>query len=172
MKTSLVVLDEVHNLHSNRQAGAEASGDVKQFMDSVSSAFVIAGTDLARSAVFQVPAGEALANSCHRAKGVPSGAGWDDGQPSPYGILCGRAYWTPCIHEHACIRCPMLRPNPEQRPRLKELIEALHDRKKEARERGWHGELEGIEISLAAAQAKLLQMGRQVSLGISTVRTP
>ena len=64
----------------------------------------------------------------------------------------------------------MLRPDPEQRPRLEELIEALHDRKKEARGRGWLGELEGIEIRLTAAQDKLLQMGRQVSLGIPALR--
>jgi integrase len=25
---------------------------------------------------------------------------------------CGRCYATPCIHEHACIRCPLLRPDP------------------------------------------------------------
>ena len=25
---------------------------------------------------------------------------------------CGRAFGTPCIHEHACIRCPMLWPDP------------------------------------------------------------
>ena len=31
---------------------------------------------------------------------------------------CGRAYGTPCIHEHSCIRCPLLRPDPAQRPRL------------------------------------------------------
>jgi integrase len=84
---------------------------------------------------------------------------------------CGRAYGTPCIHEHACIRCPMLRPDPKQRPRLEELIEALYERKREAQERGWLGELEGIEISLAASQDKLLRMGRQVSLGIPALRT-
>lgn len=26
---------------------------------------------------------------------------------------CGRSYATPCIHEHSCIRCPLLRPDPE-----------------------------------------------------------
>jgi integrase len=82
---------------------------------------------------------------------------------------CGRAYGTPCIHEHACIRCPMLRPDPTQQPRLEELIEALEDRKVEAEQRGWLGELEGIEISLNAAQEKLSQMVRQVSLGIPAV---
>jgi hypothetical protein len=34
---------------------------------------------------------------------------------------CGRAFGTPCIHEHACIRCPMLRPDPAQRHRLLEI---------------------------------------------------
>ena len=29
---------------------------------------------------------------------------------------CGRSYATPCIHEHACLRCPLLRPDPAQRP--------------------------------------------------------
>lgn len=79
---------------------------------------------------------------------------------------CARAYGTPCIHEHACIRCPVLRPDPAQRPRLEELIEALQDRKLEAEQRGWLGELEGIEISLKAAREKLNQMSRQVSLGM------
>ncbi len=25
---------------------------------------------------------------------------------------CGRSYDTPCIHEHSCLRCPLLRPDP------------------------------------------------------------
>jgi integrase len=83
---------------------------------------------------------------------------------------CGRAYGTPCIHEHACIRCPMLRPDPSQRPRLEELIHALEDRRIEAEERGWFGELEGIEISFNAAQDKLNQMTTQVSLGMPLVQ--
>ena len=33
---------------------------------------------------------------------------------------CGRAYGTSCIHEHSCIRCPLLRVDPAQRPRLAE----------------------------------------------------
>ena len=28
---------------------------------------------------------------------------------------CARPYATPCIHEHACLRCPLLRPDPAQR---------------------------------------------------------
>ena len=37
---------------------------------------------------------------------------------------CGRPYGTPCQHEHACVRCPMLRVDPKQRNRLVEIIRA------------------------------------------------
>ena len=39
---------------------------------------------------------------------------------------CARAFGTPCIHEHACVRCPMLWPDPDQRPRLVEIRDNLH----------------------------------------------
>ena len=29
---------------------------------------------------------------------------------------CGRAYGTSCVHEHSCIRCPLLRPDPPSGP--------------------------------------------------------
>jgi hypothetical protein len=32
---------------------------------------------------------------------------------------CGRAYGTSCIHEHACLRCSLLRPDPAGRPRAR-----------------------------------------------------
>ncbi|MER6105195.1 site-specific integrase [Streptomyces sp. NPDC001832] len=35
--------------------------------------------------------------------------------------ICARAFGPPCIHEHACIRCSMLRPDPAQRHRLVEI---------------------------------------------------
>jgi hypothetical protein len=38
---------------------------------------------------------------------------------------CGRAFGTPCIHEHACIRCSMLWPDPAQRARLVEIRDNL-----------------------------------------------
>jgi len=45
--------------------------------------------------------------------------------------VCTRDYGTPCIHEHACVRCPQLRPDPAQMPRLEEiranLVDRLHD---------------------------------------------
>jgi hypothetical protein len=71
---------------------------------------------------------------------------------------CGRSYATPCIHEHSCIRCPLLRPDPAQRPRLAEIEVNLGARIDEAAREGWHGESEGLRISLAATQDKLAHM--------------
>ncbi|MDT4995323.1 MAG: hypothetical protein QOH97_5215 [Actinoplanes sp.] len=84
---------------------------------------------------------------------------------------CGRPYGTPCNHEHACIRCPMLRIDPRQRGRLAEIIDNLHARLEEARGNGWLGEVQGLQVSLDAASGKLasLDRGRQTHLGIPTV---
>jgi Phage integrase family len=88
--------------------------------------------------------------------------------------LCGRAFATPCIHEHACIRCPMLWPDPAQRPRIAEIRDNLTARISEAEREGWLGEIEGLKISLAGAKDKLVQIDRrsktynQVDLGIPT----
>jgi hypothetical protein len=71
---------------------------------------------------------------------------------------CGRSYATPCIHEHACIRCPLLRPDPAQRPRLAEIRDNLTARIGEAQREGWTGETEGLQVSLAATDQKLTQM--------------
>ena len=71
---------------------------------------------------------------------------------------CGRAYATACIHEHSCLRCPLLRPDPAQRSRLVEILANLDGRIAEAQREGWRGELEGLQVSLAGAQAKLAQL--------------
>ncbi len=71
---------------------------------------------------------------------------------------CGRAYGTSCIHEHSCIRCPLLRPDPAQRARLIQIHDNLIDRIAEARTEGWLGEVDGLQVSLAAARNKLAQL--------------
>lgn len=83
---------------------------------------------------------------------------------------CSRAYNTPCIHEHACIRCPMLRPDPAQRRRLEQIVIDLQERFNTAQDSGWLGEIEGIEISLDAARGKLATMQRTVTLATPTLR--
>ena len=69
---------------------------------------------------------------------------------------CGRAYGTPCIHEH--VRCPLLRVEPGQRQRLADIRDNLTARISEAQREGWLGEAEGLKVSLAAAEAKLAQV--------------
>jgi len=90
---------------------------------------------------------------------------------------CGRAYSTSCIHEHSCIRCPLLRIDPAQRHRLQEIRDNLHARIAEAEREGWAGEAEGLKVSLAAANSKLAQAdlsaarrAEAVSLGIPAYR--
>ena len=88
---------------------------------------------------------------------------------------CARAFNTPCIHEHACVRCPMLRPDPAQQSRLKEIRDNLEARIIEAKREGWLGEIEGLQVSLAGAKDKLAQLdtatqhrARNTELGMPT----
>ena len=74
---------------------------------------------------------------------------------------CGRAFATPCTHEHACVRCAMLWPDPAQRARLVDIRDNLVARVDEARREGWLGEVEGLEVSLAGAMDKLAQLDRR-----------
>ncbi len=76
---------------------------------------------------------------------------------------CGRAYGTSCIHEHSCIRCPLLRVTPTQCPRLVEIRDNLIDRIAEAEREGWAGEAEGLKVSLAAANAKPAQLDNLIT---------
>jgi len=74
---------------------------------------------------------------------------------------CGRAFATPCIHEHACVRCALLWPDPTQRPRLEEIRDNLKARIAEAQRQGWLGEVEGLQVSLAGTEDKLAQIARR-----------
>ncbi len=78
---------------------------------------------------------------------------------------CGRAFSSPCVHEHACVRCSLLRPDPAQRGRLEEIRDNLVARIAEAEREGWLGEVEGLRVSLAGAEDKLAQMDRRASGG-------
>lgn len=72
----------------------------------------------------------------------------------------------------------MLRVDPRQRQRLIEIIRNLAERIGEAKDNGWHGEVEGLTISLTAAEKKLVGLDRAVrnhpgstSLGLPGLRT-
>jgi hypothetical protein len=89
---------------------------------------------------------------------------------------CGRDFGTPCAHENACVRCPLLRVDPAQIPRLEEIRANLGDRLREAKEQGWLGEVAAIETTIAAAGQKLEAMrdltarSTTVHLGMPDVR--
>ena len=91
---------------------------------------------------------------------------------------CGRAFGTPCTHEHACLRCALLWPDPAQRTRLVEIRDNLKARIAEAQREGWLGEVEGLQVSLAGAEDKLAQIEKRylptetaTNLGIPTITT-
>ena len=88
---------------------------------------------------------------------------------------CGRAFGSSCVHEHACVRCPLLWPDPAQWQRLLEIRDNLIARIAEAKREGWLGEVEGLQVSLAGAEDKLAQLDHRsrptntTDLGIPTV---
>jgi site-specific recombinase XerD len=87
---------------------------------------------------------------------------------------CGRPYGTPCQHEHACIRCPMLHVNPKMLARLDELETDLLDRRTHAETESWVGEIEGIDMTLTFLRAKRDDTQRRsrrpaVDLGMPTL---
>ncbi|MFD0723799.1 site-specific integrase [Streptomyces globosus] len=89
---------------------------------------------------------------------------------------CGRPYGTPCQHEHACVRCPMLQVNPKMLPRLIELEADLLARRSRAESEGWIGEIEGIDLTLTFLRIKRDETQRRaqhppVDLGIPRPRT-
>lgn len=90
---------------------------------------------------------------------------------------CGRPYGTPCTHEHACIRCPMLHVSPNMLDRLNELEADLHTRRTIAQAKGWIGEIEGLTITLSFLAQKRTDLERlnpttSTQLGIPAVGVP
>ncbi|WP_257155858.1 hypothetical protein [Streptomyces sp. Ru87] len=73
------------------------------------------------------------------------------------------------------VRCAMLRVDPHERPRLGEIRGNLIAWIAEAEREGWLGEVDGLTVSLAAAEDKLTQLDAEaarrstvVHLGLST----
>ncbi|MDJ0363484.1 site-specific integrase, partial [Rhodococcus sp. H29-C3] len=67
---------------------------------------------------------------------------------------CGRPYATPCSHEHACIRCPMLHVDTKMIGRLTEIETDLELRRERAQTEGWIGEIEGIDLTVSFLRGK------------------
>jgi site-specific recombinase XerD len=73
---------------------------------------------------------------------------------------CDRPYGTPCQHEHACVRCPMLRISLAQVPRLLQIEDNTQERLTEARRMQWLGEVAALEESLRHIAHKKRQAER------------
>ncbi|MEV7393242.1 MULTISPECIES: hypothetical protein [unclassified Streptomyces] len=73
---------------------------------------------------------------------------------------CDRAFSSPCVHEHACVRCSLLRPDPAQRGRLEEIRDNLLARSAEAEREGRLGEVEGLKDSTSASSAPRISSPR------------
>jgi hypothetical protein len=73
---------------------------------------------------------------------------------------CYRPYGTDCPHEHACVRCPMLRMDEGQLPRLVQIEKDTLRLLKEARTKGWEGEAAGLETTLIHIKDKKAQVTR------------
>lgn len=86
--------------------------------------------------------------------------------------LCGRAFSTPCIHEHACLRCSMHWPDLDQRHRIEEIRDNLIARIAEAEREGWLGEVEGLQTSLAGANDELAQIDHRSGGGSVDLPAP
>ncbi|WP_234443890.1 site-specific integrase [Streptomyces sp. NRRL B-24484] len=78
---------------------------------------------------------------------------------------CARPYGSPCQHEHACIRCPMLQVNPKMLARLDELEKDLVMRRHRAEAEQWLGEIEGIDLTLTFLRSKRSDVERQSRRG-------
>lgn len=73
---------------------------------------------------------------------------------------CHRPNGTPCVHEHACVRCPMLQIDPAQRQRLLAIEANAVERLDVARSMAWLGEVTALEESLRHIRIKREQLER------------
>jgi hypothetical protein len=71
---------------------------------------------------------------------------------------CHRPYGTPCVHEHACVKCRFLAVDPAAAARIEEMTTNTCDRIREARDRGWLGELTILEEQLAALRGRSTEL--------------
>jgi hypothetical protein len=76
------------------------------------------------------------------------------------------------VVEDACVRCPMLWPDPAQRDRLVEIRDNLLARIAEAEREKRLGEMEGLQVSLAGAEEKLTQLDRRPSRVVVDLGVP
>lgn len=67
---------------------------------------------------------------------------------------CVRPYGTPCVHEHACLRCPFQQIEPTEMPNLDKIKTSITRRIETAREKQWLGDVAQLEKTLTHVEAK------------------
>lgn len=67
---------------------------------------------------------------------------------------CNRPYGTPCVHEHACLRCPFQQIEPTELPNLDKIKANIDQRLEAAHEKQWLGDVAQLEKTLAHVEAK------------------
>lgn len=100
LRTSLVVVDEIHNVESNKQVGAEAASTLKLFAERLDCAFILCGVDLERSAVFAGPVGAQLASRSLRYNMHGSSYGTADARAEWNGLVATCADLLPFAESH------------------------------------------------------------------------
>lgn len=70
------------------------------------------------------------------------------------GGTCARALAAACVHEHACVRCSLLRPVSAQRSLLEEIHDNLEAGIIETNRECWLGEVESFQVSYAGVKDK------------------
>jgi integrase len=73
---------------------------------------------------------------------------------------CHRPYATPCVHEHACIKCRFLQVDPAQSGRLEDMTVNAEERLEEARSHQWLGEVRALEESLVHLRKRRDEAGQ------------
>jgi len=76
---------------------------------------------------------------------------------------CVRPYGTPCVHEHACLRCPFQQIEPDQLPRLIQIQSDITGRIEAARDNEWLGDVAQLEQTLRHVDDKHAQLLRLVA---------
>jgi len=72
---------------------------------------------------------------------------------------CARPYGTACVHEHACIRCDLLRVQPDAGDRLQRIEDDLEVRIGAAETNQWLGDVEQLRLTMSHLQEKKVQLG-------------
>lgn len=82
---------------------------------------------------------------------------------------CHRPYGTPCVHEHACVKCRFLRVDPAQLPHIEEMTANATKRIAEAKERVWLGEVAALEDSLKHLRKRRTEAEQQLKTAIASL---